>query len=216
MFHYFYFNDMLPFEVVQQAYLDIPEADLKQFYDNWQESIERRLNIFYSAQWAAHQKSDDEDRDEHFKLYTQWQKLFQFLADNRARLVTRRETLKEIIDQITGIIPDHSIFNVYYDELWFNYLVDKYPRNVELHRTIPYKQYLQSPYWKYVRALMLMLHGARCQGDDEMSYDSYWFGWENELEVHHLTYDNRGAERYRDLTLLCERCHAKVHQEEPA
>lgn len=210
-FDFFYFNDMLTLQQVRTAYPNIPEADLKAFFDNWQESAEHRLNIFYTAQWSAHQRSEDEDRAEHFEQYTQWRRLFQFQADNRARLITRRETLKEVIDQITGVTTDPSIFNRTFDGLWFNYLVDKYPW-FRPSRDLPYEDYLGSHYWKYVRAFMLMFYGARCQGEDEPFYDSYWFGGESMLHVHHLSYANRGNERFEDLTLLCERCHAKVHQ----
>lgn len=32
------------------------------------------------------------------------------------------------------------------------------------------------------------------------------------LDVHHLTYERRGAELYDDLVLVCRRCHYPLHE----
>ena len=40
---------------------------------------------------------------------------------------------------------------------------------------------------------------------------SWYFGWEPEIDVHHLHYRNKGNERYSDLALLCKAHHKLWH-----
>lgn len=69
---------------------------------------------------------------------------------------------------------------------------------------IDYQDFLRSTYWGMVANYVRLLHGNRCDichGADG-------------LEVHHRTYDHRGAEyRYlHDLAVLCRRCHRVIHK----
>lgn len=213
MFHYFYFNDMLPFEAVCKQRPDIPQVPLKRCYDFWQEDVERRLNIFYTAQYVAHHDREPFGRDieKHEEALNQWRRHYEFLRDIDARLVKRSDVLGELIAEIRGEKIALDALNDVFDGMWFNYLIDRYPRNVIELRALPYKDYLDTRYWKYVRALMMMIYGARCQSPGDLIGNSYWMGWESSLHVHHLHYMNRGSERFEDLTLLCHRCHALVH-----
>jgi 5-methylcytosine-specific restriction endonuclease McrA len=71
-------------------------------------------------------------------------------------------------------------------------------------RTMPYSEYLETPEWRRVREGALRRAGYRCQlcsADDER----------DELDVHHNTYRNRGAEEARDLVVLCRPCHDYHH-----
>lgn len=215
MFHYFYFNDMLTLEDAQQAIPDVDKFLIAECYEEWLSRIERRLDLFYTAQWAAHEeyKGDDIGRDEHLELRRQWNKHLEFLEQTRNRKTTTRAS-DILVEVEREILVTGKVYKLL-DGVWFNYLVDQYPVKIRPSRSLPYKDYLGSHYWKYVRALMLMFYGARCQGDDEPFWDSYWFGWESKLHVHHLTYKNRGNERFEDLTLLCEKCHAKAHADNP-
>jgi hypothetical protein len=71
-----------------------------------------------------------------------------------------------------------------------------------------YALYLQSPHWQTLRRELLegQGYGAWCARCDiprwlaEIAYDQ-------DLHVHHKTYENLGAEENYDLEILCRRCH---------
>ena len=67
-------------------------------------------------------------------------------------------------------------------------------------KIMPYNEYLQTKHWKKVRTKILdKIH--KCQ----LCSSKY------NLQIHHNTYDNLGEERYEDLIVLCEICHARHH-----
>lgn len=66
---------------------------------------------------------------------------------------------------------------------------------------MPYRDYLWSPEWRRKRAARLRVDCYRCTE----------CGSRDNLNVHHLTYDNRGDERMGDLVTLCGACHSKLH-----
>jgi hypothetical protein len=63
-----------------------------------------------------------------------------------------------------------------------------------------YRAYMASPHWHRVRAAYRAseLPQECICGDDD-------------VHLHHMTYERVGAERLTDLTPLCGRCHALVH-----
>ena len=67
-----------------------------------------------------------------------------------------------------------------------------------------YDLYLQSKEWKQKRSEVLFRDGHCCQlcGDEE------------NLRVHHLTYNRIGDEALFDLVTLCSYCHANEHGKE--
>lgn len=75
-------------------------------------------------------------------------------------------------------------------------------RTAEL-RSMPYKDYLQTPEWRAKRAEMLERAGRRCQICNRGG----------RLEVHHRTYERRGSELYDDLFVLCAECHDQFHRQ---
>ncbi len=68
-------------------------------------------------------------------------------------------------------------------------------------KAMPYAEYLQTPEWQEVRRRALYRAGYRCQACNE----------QGRLDVHHRTYERRGAERNADLTVLCRACHERFH-----
>ena len=68
-------------------------------------------------------------------------------------------------------------------------------------RTMPYKQYLQTPEWQERRKAALRRAGYACQVCNRG----------RTLHVHHRTYERRGVELARDLIVLCDECHALYH-----
>jgi len=67
-----------------------------------------------------------------------------------------------------------------------------------------YQQYLQSKEWKEKKSEVLFRDGHCCQlcGDDD------------DLQIHHLTYNRVGDEALFDLVTLCSHCHANEHGKE--
>lgn len=70
-------------------------------------------------------------------------------------------------------------------------------------RTMPYDQYLRTEHWQSVRRAALARADYRCQICNSPK----------NLEVHHRTYERRGAERDNDVTVLCDKCHGRFHKE---
>lgn len=67
--------------------------------------------------------------------------------------------------------------------------------------TMPYRDYLQTEEWQHLRSVALAMADYRCQVCDAA----------NSLHVHHRTYERRGNEDPRDLTVLCAACHKVFH-----
>lgn len=74
-------------------------------------------------------------------------------------------------------------------------------RREELWR-MPYREYLKTPEWRRTRAATLERAGHRCSMDINHTKG---------LQVHHRTYDRRGAELPTDLVVVCEACHDLFH-----
>lgn len=67
---------------------------------------------------------------------------------------------------------------------------------------IPYRDYLQTHHWRWIREAALDYYGRAC----------LLCGSIERIQVHHRTYDRRGHERLCDLTVLCGDCHASYHR----
>lgn len=61
-----------------------------------------------------------------------------------------------------------------------------------------YQDYLNSEHWKFFSAA---IRRPRCFG----------CGKENDLQVHHTTYERLGSELPTDVVTLCGACHTRVH-----
>jgi hypothetical protein len=68
-------------------------------------------------------------------------------------------------------------------------------------RSLPYEDYLQTPWWRARRNRALALAGYRCQRCPA----------KRNLEVHHRTYERIGAELDDDLEVVCRGCHEGEH-----
>ena len=67
--------------------------------------------------------------------------------------------------------------------------------------TLAYQSYLQSPEWERRRRLVLKRCGEVCEGCGEA----------RATQVHHITYENFGAEFLFELMGLCRSCHERLH-----
>lgn len=65
-----------------------------------------------------------------------------------------------------------------------------------------YKKYLNSDEWAEIRNDIVLMYNSVCQSCAKKT---------KYPQVHHLTYKNIFFEEPEDLTLLCKKCHEKVH-----
>lgn len=66
---------------------------------------------------------------------------------------------------------------------------------------IDFYQYIKTQAWEEMRQKVFRRDGFQCVVCKEAK----------NLNVHHITYDNLGAEKESDLVTLCRDCHKKVH-----
>ena len=76
-------------------------------------------------------------------------------------------------------------------------------KRLTLLKTMPYKDYLQTPEWKERSNKHRRSIKNKCQLCNNGG----------EIHIHHRDYSFRGEERYNDLLGLCAKCHQKFHQE---
>ena len=69
-------------------------------------------------------------------------------------------------------------------------------------RSLPYNEYLKTDHWQSVRHYCLCRDHFKC-----MVCNS-----ENNLDVHHRTYERLGCEEIGDLATLCRDCHSLFHK----
>lgn len=74
-------------------------------------------------------------------------------------------------------------------------------------REMPYEEYLKTNHWDAVRHRTFQRHGRRCYIGS---------GCSGPLDVHHVTYDNRGDEKPEDTIPLCRKHHQMKHDTENA
>lgn len=79
---------------------------------------------------------------------------------------------------------------------------DVTPERVRELRAMQYEDYLQTPEWKHVIAVIGRVVDGVCELCKE---PRRW------LDVHHLTYERRGQEWGSDLLALCRPCHYMTH-----
>ena len=69
------------------------------------------------------------------------------------------------------------------------------------YKEMEYKEYLNTPHWKFTRDCAIEYYGDNC----------CLCGSAAEINVHHRNYDNKGNEKMQDLIVLCNDCHSKFH-----
>ena len=71
---------------------------------------------------------------------------------------------------------------------------------------INYYQYIQTQAWEEMRQKVFRRDGFKCVICNEAK----------DLNVHHITYENLGAEKVSDLVTLCRNCHEEIHNGKPS
>ena len=75
------------------------------------------------------------------------------------------------------------------------------PHEVVNLRSCSYDLYLKTEHWRRIREETLDRFGNRCALCNET----------HQLDVHHRTYERRGAEQPGDTIVLCRKCHSTFH-----
>lgn len=193
-------QDILMNQFCKKHDLEFAESILAYYPQEWEEfirDVEYQKHMseyeYHEAQLEDYWNSLRSQPD--YKPYVEWDELCNdYIARLQSNVPWPDDSYVE--DQITG--------------LWFNTTFNNTPNQIMRLRKLPYLEYLKTPYWRRVRSAMNLAHGARCQHERCDMNDSYWND-EKWIHVHHLTYKNRGNERFTDLTLLCDRCHKMEH-----
>ncbi len=110
-----------------------------------------------------------------------------------------------LIGLLRGLLPGGGEYLVGYtydtDKRTPSDLYDPPPERIRELAKMPYAEYLQSDEWRERRRVTITAAGHRCQN----------CGKHDDLQVHHLTYERRGAEHPDDLRVLCSDCHQNTH-----
>jgi len=125
---------------------------------------------------------------------------------------TIKRTLKNLHSLNLIFIENHNEFKM--DKtLWYRVNYDKLSQKYKLgdiygkpnkkidKNKAEYRRYLKTEHWKKFREEALIFHGCKCSN----------CGSEKSLNVHHLTYKNRGHEKLEDVVVLCHNCHNEIH-----
>ncbi len=144
-----------------------------------------------------------------------------FFKENLKRIIalSRKnnvDCVESIVLILTEILPqqrnnwlDASIHNTHIDQS--SYLSDDmYRWNDEtekqfiglLYKLLPYEVYLKTDHWRNRRESCVNRFKNKCAVCNS----------DKDLEVHHRTYDNLGAEEPDDTTCLCSKCHGLFHE----
>lgn len=70
---------------------------------------------------------------------------------------------------------------------------------------IDFYQYIKTQAWEETRQKVFRRDGFKCVICNEAK----------NLNVHHITYENLGAEKVSDLVTLCQGCHENIHNGQP-
>lgn len=209
------------------------EKILEIWYDEFREKRDRFymaqmnwINLsFQNAFYTYYHIPEDEsvscnDLSEEWNYYRQESGLTDRIEELEELLTLRQPRLPQVysVKEVAELAKEYiksAPFPLRLNELWFNWEIDN-PRALQKElRDMPYSHYLKTDQWQKVRMAMIMIHGCKCQEEKESEFgESYYPGdWVSEIHVHHLSYANRGNERYADLKLLCSNHHKKYHDE---
>ena len=125
------------------------------------------------------------------------------------RVLSDDPTVTTALDHIQAVVDDGEVsglFRAYMrgwgegeEHSWSVYR--RLMRPMEL-RSMPYREYLQTPEWAARRRAQIEADGGACRFCNATSG----------LQVHHRTYANRGNEKPGDLITVCRSCHGVFHK----
>ena len=184
--------------------IDVPAGD----YDDDGDTMAAWNGALRESGYTRHHSDYEEIRSD---LDVYWRNVN---PTNEIRWRTSGDMLAEyrsMLDAASSGKPHPTLLVRHVMEFWFNSVISNPPDEVKRLRQLAYPDYLKTRHWAEVKTAMRIAHGAKCQGDQCQGFDSYWRD-ESHIHVHHMTYANKGNERYNDLRLLCESCHERAHK----
>lgn len=118
-----------------------------------------------------------------------------------------------LIEELTSDKPSPRTIDVQYMlwSYWFDTTINNDTSEFKRLRAMPYKDYLLTSHWRRVKEAIMIAYQARCQGEKCIYFDEGFWLDTRLLHVHHVSYKNRGNERFHDLMLLCNDCHQELH-----
>lgn len=127
--------------------------------------------------------------------------------DIEIRIAQKEENTQKFIDDYLN--PNNSWVSSIGIKERFNEITDSYvdwDKIANRIKSMEYREFLQTPYWKAVAGEVRRKHGFKCQ----LCNDNH------NIAVHHRTYENHGYEHMYhvmrdDLIVLCDKCHKKFH-----
>lgn len=222
--------DPLSYEQAAAALEGQADGTVYEVYAHWLQEFEHKSNLFYRVQFSNHQEWAIKDFCKQNNLdydnldYPYWAR--SAAAEHCDRVLYDHVVANDTACMSIGflraqfpiveptapvwIMRETNAMETALDAAWFNTVIDTPPAQAAVLRGLPYGEYLQTPHWKRVRAAMILINRARCQGKCYSMGEGAWFS-EHLIHVHHVSYKHRGNERYADLRLLCDRCHREIH-----
>jgi 5-methylcytosine-specific restriction endonuclease McrA len=229
----FFFFEPLKYErfVDQFGQTILDPNELRTAYLAWTSEFCRKSLLFYQNQYRAHSditwmefcrtyEIPDYEHPSNFSLELEWEdwKEVHLLSSHYSRSEEKIESMSRLEEKIGEEFKPNALLNrelippKEIDKIWFNDLVNNSPQVVAELRGLKYPRYLETEHWRRIRAAMFLINKAICQAADCYVVGESWYGGsESGLDVHHLTYANRGNERFEDLALLCRQHHEYLH-----
>jgi hypothetical protein len=231
----FFFFEPLRFEdFVNHIEQNLHETNaLRDSYLSWLINYCRKSLLFYQSQYRAHKditwsefcstyEIPDYESPSNLGLDIEWRSWKEecLLESHYEEYQDTIQVLSDLQDKINSEIESNIGFSIELvpekelDRIWFNNLINNSLQEIAELRSLNYERYLQTSHWKKIRAAMFLINKATCQANDCYVVGESWYGGtESELEVHHLSYENRGNERFDDLALLCQHHHKLIHSD---
>jgi hypothetical protein len=241
-FQYFYFPE-IDTKTVRNALPDAEAKRLQSSYEDFSNWYNYNGYLFFYDQLQNHKEwllqrfcrerglksdylYDDEDQHRDFKDYCSvwgvdthsdrlelWRNHHERQHGKGRAKVTARELFEEMEriylhgermgQDLTVLIP-----------AWFNAQINNSAEEQKSLRAMPYAEYLKTSHWLRVRALTTFTFAATCIGKDCLwNMEGMWDSWGTRRHTHHISYKNRGNERFGDVCILCNECHSSLHKE---
>ena len=163
------------------------------------------LNYLRGVKQVLCEDCDQKEKEKAEKEQTEAQELRK-IADETYQARYDANT-KRIIEQyvnktVDGFLSQAELIDIWKDIDRSSFDNDEVAAAI---KTLPYKTFLQTPYWKAVTYETKRRSGFMCCICDS----------KNSLSTHHKTYDGHGYEHtyygMRELIVLCQNCHDKFH-----
>lgn len=239
-YYYFFFEPFSYREMVNALGNKLPVGNRDDAYKEWIKWYQFHARLFYYDQYwqhnnqlyerfsKAHNLPDDDgytlannpDLNHLIKLlqyelgvtahYEQFQKFMNYVESLNHTNDTDKVSDEDPLEWLNSYQPS---YNHIITEAWFNIRINNTADEIKTLRAMSYKdEYLKTPHWFKVRALTIFIYRASCCTTECRGWgDQMWILYAPHRQVHHISYANRGNERFGDVCVVCKECHSKIH-----